>query len=267
MGTRLSNPVHRGPVFSCPRIPPSRQDSQEPATICIDRDEPAPTDGTGSNPDEEIPVSIELLCRKLGMTQVFAESGEAVPVTVLEAGPNSVVQKKTEETDGYDAVQLSFGSRRENLFTKAEKAHFAKAGLEPKRYLAESRLTSEEVAELEPGAELKVDMFEAGQHVDAIGTSKGRGFTGVVKRHGFAIKKRTHGTHEFFRHGGSIGAGASPGKVIKGMKMAGQHGNSRVTVRNLEVIRVDPERNLLFVRGAVPGHKNGLVKIRKAITG
>jgi large subunit ribosomal protein L3 len=234
-------------------------------TARIDRDEPGPTDGSGSNPDEENSVSIELLCRKLGMTQIFAESGEAVPVTVLEAGPNTVVQKKTRETDGYDAVQLGFEDRRESLFSKGARGHFAKAGVTPKRFVAESRLSEEEVAELEPGAEVKVDLFEPGARVDAIGTSKGRGFTGVVKRHGFAIKKRTHGTHEFFRHGGSIGAGASPGKVIKGLKMAGQHGNARVTVRNLEVMRVDPERNLLFVRGAVPGHKNGLVKIRKAI--
>jgi len=211
-------------------------------------------------------MSIELLCKKLGMTQVFAESGEAVPVTVLEAGPNTIVQKKTQEKDGNDAVQLAFGERREKLFSKAEKAHFAKnGGGPPKRHLAESRLTAEAAAELEPGAEIKVDIFEAGQKVDAIGTSKGRGFTGVVRRHGFAIKKRTHGTHEFFRHGGSIGAGATPGKVIKGMKMAGQHGNARSTTRNLEVVRVDVERNLLFVRGAVPGHKNALVKIRAAV--
>ena len=210
-------------------------------------------------------MSIELLCKKLGMTQIFVESGEAVPVTVLEAGPNTVVQKKTQKTDGYDAVQLAFGERREQLFSKAEAAHFAKAGVTPRRHLVESRLTTEEVAELEPGAEVKVDMFEAGERIDAIGTSKGRGFTGVVKRHGFAIKKRTHGTHEFFRHGGSIGAGSSPGKVIKGMKMAGQHGNARTTVRNLEVVRVDVERNLIFVRGAVPGHKNAVVKLRKAV--
>lgn len=210
-------------------------------------------------------MSIELLCKKLGMTQVFAESGAAVPVTVLEAGPNTIVQKKTTETDGYDAVQLGFEDRREKLFSKAERGHFARSGVSPKRWLSESRLSAEESAELEPGAELRVDLFEAGSRVDAIGTSKGRGFSGVVRRHGFAIKKRTHGTHEFFRHGGSIGAGADPGKVIKGLKMAGQLGNARVTVRNLEVIRVDPERNLLFVRGAVPGHKNALVKIRKAI--
>jgi len=210
-------------------------------------------------------MSIELLCKKLGMTQVFVESGEAVPVTVLEAGPNSVVQKKTDESDGYNAVQLAYGDRRESLFSKAEKAHFDKAGVAPKRHLSESRLTAEEAAEIEVGAEIKVDIFEAGQKIDAIGTSKGRGFAGVVKRHGFAIKKRTHGTHEFFRHGGSIGAGASPGKVIKGMKMAGQMGNERKTVQNLEVVRVDSERNLIFVRGAVPGHKNGLVKIRRAV--
>ena len=190
-----------------------------------------------------------------------------MPVTVLEAGPNTIVQKKTTEKDGYDAVQLAFGDLRANLFSKAEKTHFEKnGGSDPKRWLSESRLSAEEAAELESGAEIKVDIFEVGQRVDAIGTSKGRGFAGVVKRHGYSIKKRTHGTHEAFRHAGSIGAGASPGKVIKGMKMAGQMGNERVTVRNLEVISVDAERNLLFLRGAVPGHKNALVKIRKSIS-
>ena len=213
-------------------------------------------------------MSIELLCKKLGMTQVFTDSGEAVPVTVLEAGPNVVVQKKTEAKDGYVAVQLAFGERRESLFSKAEKTHFEKnGGSAPKRHLSECRLTEEEAGELEPGAEIKVDIFEEGQRVDAIGTSKGRGFTGVIRRHGFKIKKRTHGTHENYRHSGSIGAGADPGKVIKGMKMSGQHGNSRHTTQNLEVVRVDNERNLLFVRGAVAGHKNGLVKIRTAIKG
>lgn len=211
-------------------------------------------------------MSIELLCKKLGMTQVFMETGEAVPVTVLEAGPNTIVQKKTTKKEGYDAVQLAFGARRASLFSKAETMHFEKhGGGEPKRTLSESRLTAEEAAELEPGSEIKVDIFEVGQRVDAIGTSKGRGFSGVVRRHGFKIKKRTHGTHEAFRHGGSIGAGASPGKVIKGMKMAGQMGNARVTTQNLEVVRVDTERNLIFVRGAVPGHRNALVKIRKAV--
>lgn len=223
-------------------------------------------DVSGSNPDEEIPVSIELLCKKLGMTQIFAEDGSAIPVTVLEAGPNVVVQKKTDETDGYFAVQLAFGERRESLFSKAAKAHYAKHGAgAPRRYLSESRLTAEEAAGLEPGSEIKVDIFEAGQKVDAIGKSKGRGFTGVVKRHGFSIKKRTHGTHEFFRHGGSIGAGSNPGRVIPGLRMAGQHGNARVTTLNLEIVKVDADRNLLFIKGAVPGHPNGLVKIRKSV--
>jgi large subunit ribosomal protein L3 len=211
-------------------------------------------------------MAIELLCKKLGMTQIFVDSGEAVPVTVLEAGPNYVVQKKTVEKDGYTAVQLAFGDRRASLFTQAERTHFEKnGGVDPKRHLSECRVTEEEASALEPGMEITVDIFGVGQRVDAIGTSKGRGFTGVVKRHGFAIKKRTHGTHEFFRHGGSIGAGADPGRVIKGLRMAGQHGNARVTTQNLEVVGVDSERNLLMVRGAVPGHKNGLVKIRTAI--
>jgi len=211
-------------------------------------------------------VSIELLCRKLGMSQVFADSGEAIPVTVLEAGPNTVVQIKREDgPDGYTAVQLGFGERRGNLFNKPARGHFDKAGVEPQRFILESRLTIDEAEGLEVGQELKADLFEPGQHVDAIGTSKGRGFTGVVKRHGFKIKKRTHGTHEYFRHPGSIGAGAWPGRVFKGGRQAGQMDNARVTVQNLEVVRVDPEKNLIFVRGAVPGHIKGLVKLRSAI--
>ena len=211
-------------------------------------------------------MSIELLCRKLGMSQVFADSGEAIPVTVLEAGPNTVVQIKREDgPDGYTAVQLGFGERRGNLFNKPARGHFDKAGVEPQRFILESRLTIDEAEGLEVGQELKADLFEPGQHVDAIGTSKGRGFTGVVKRHGFKIKKRTHGTHEYFRHPGSIGAGAWPAKVFKGGRQAGQMGDARVTVQNLEVMRVDTENNLVFVRGAVPGHIKGLVKLRHAI--
>lgn len=211
-------------------------------------------------------MAIELMCRKLGMTQVFDESGEAIPVTVLEAGPNTVVQiKKSDGKDGYAAVQLGFGERREKLFNKPAKGHFAKAGVAPTRHLNESRLSDEEVAELEVGQLIKADIFEAGQQVDAIGTSKGKGYQGVVKRHGFAIKKRTHGTHEYFRHPGSIGAGAYPAKVWKGQKHAGHMGDERVTVQNLEVVRVDADNNLLFLRGAVPGHKNGLVRVRRAV--
>jgi large subunit ribosomal protein L3 len=213
-------------------------------------------------------VSIELICRKLGMSQVYNESGEAVPVTVLEAEPNTVVQvKKADGPDGYDAVQLAVGKRRKSLFSKPMTGHFEKAGVEPKRYLGESRVSSEELEELVPGKQLTVEMFEVGQRVDAIGTSKGRGFQGVIKRHGFKISKRTHGTHEHFRHAGSIGAGAWPARVFKGGKQAGQMGSARVTVQNLEVVRVDAEKNLLIVRGAVPGHRNGVVRVRHTVVG
>ena len=210
-------------------------------------------------------MALELLCRKVGMTRIFNEAGEAVPVTVLEAGPNLVIQKKTEAVDGYTALQLGFGDRREQLFTKPERGHFEKAGVAVKRHLRESRVDAAEAESHEVGSEIGCDIFEPGQYVDAVATSKGRGFAGVVKRHGFAIKKRTHGTHEAFRHGGSIGAGAWPAKVIKGMKMPGQMGSERVTVRNLQVVKVEPDQNLLFVRGSVPGHRDGIVAIRKAV--
>jgi large subunit ribosomal protein L3 len=210
-------------------------------------------------------MAIELLCRKIGMTRIFDESGDAVAVTVLEAGPNVVVQKKTQDTDGYTALQLGFGKRRESLFSKPESGHFKKAGVAPLRTLHESVVAPEVADEHEVGSEITCEIFEAGQYVDAVGISKGSGFSGVVKRHGFAIKKRTHGTHEAFRHGGSIGAGAYPGKVIKGMKMPGQMGNERVTVRNLRVAKVEADKNLLFVRGSVPGHRDAIVFIRHAV--
>ena len=216
-------------------------------------------------------MAIELLCTKLGMTRIFAENGEAIPVTVLDATPNTVIQQKTSDAgkkgrpDSYEALQLGMGKRRESLFSKAELGHFKKAGVEPKRVVRESRVDAETLAQHEVGSTISCEIFEQGQKVDVTGTSKGRGFAGVVKRHGMAIKKRTHGTHEFFRHAGSIGAGATPGHVIKGMKMAGQMGNESVTVTNLEVVKVDPEKNLLFLRGGVPGAINGVVSVRTAI--
>ena len=210
-------------------------------------------------------MAIELICRKIGMTRIFDESGDALPVTVLEAGPNVVVQKKTIDTDGYTALQLGFGDRREQLFNKPQRGHFEKAGVAPKRTLRESRVEPEEADSHEVGSKITCEIFQEGQYVDAIGTSKGRGYAGVVKRHGFAIKKRTHGTHEAFRHGGSIGAGAWPSKVIKGMKMPGQMGNERVTVRNLRIAKIDADQNLLFIRGAVPGHADGIVCIRSSM--
>ncbi len=214
-------------------------------------------------------VAIELLCRKVGMTQIYDEQGNCIPVTVLDAADNQVVQKKTVETDGYSAVQLGgAGSRPNRVVAKGELGHFEKAGVAPTRAVVESRLTEEEVAGYETGQAIAApDLFEKGQRVDVIGTSKGRGTAGVVKRHNFAVKRRTHGTHEYFRHGGAIGAGAYPGKVIKGIGMPGRYGNERVTVRNLEVVEIDGDKSLLFVRGAVPGHRNAVVRVRKALAG
>jgi large subunit ribosomal protein L3 len=210
-------------------------------------------------------VAIELLCRKIGMTQIFEESGVAVAVTVLDASPNLVVQKKSAEKDGYTALQLGFGDRRPSGVDKAQQGHFQKAGVAPKRHLAESRISAKDAEGYAVGHEIKVEIFEKGQRVDVIGISKGCGTAGVVKRHGFAIQRRTHGTHEAFRHGGSIGAGSYPGRVFKGMKMPGRMGNARTTTINVEVARVDAERGLLFVNGAVPGHNNAVVRVRQSV--
>jgi large subunit ribosomal protein L3 len=210
-------------------------------------------------------VTVELLCRKIGMTQIFEESGEAIPVTVLDASPNLVIQKKSEDKDGYTAIQLGFGDRRPAGVDKAQQGHFQKAGVAPKRHLAESRISAEDAEGYEVGQEIKVEIFEKGQRVDVIGNSKGRGTAGVIKRHGFSVKRRTHGTHENFRHGGAIGAGSYPGRVFKGMKMSGRMGNVRATTINLEVARVDAERGLLFVNGSVPGHNNAIVRVRQSV--
>jgi large subunit ribosomal protein L3 len=210
-------------------------------------------------------VAIELLCRKLGMTRLFEDDGRCISVTVLEAGPNTVVQKKTPETDGYAALQLGAVDRRPSTVSAALRGHYAKAGVAPKRHLAESRLSAEEVAPYEVGQEIGVDVFEAGQRVDVIGTSKGRGTAGVVKRHNFAVHTEGHGTHEYFRHGGSVGAGSYPGRVIKGLGMPGRLGNTRVTTRNVQIVRTDTERNLLYLKGSVPGHNNALVRVRASV--
>ncbi len=210
-------------------------------------------------------MALEFICRKIGMTQLFTESGECIPVTVLEAGPNRVVQLKTEKKDGYSALQIGYGERRPSRTPKPERGHFEKAGVAPQRVLRESRIPAAEAAQYEVGQEIKADIFSEGQRVDVIGTSKGKGTAGVVKRHGMAIKRRTHGTHEFFRHAGSIGAGAYPGKVFKGQRMAGRLGNERVSALNLEVVRVDAERGLLYLRGGVPGHPNAFVRVRPSV--
>ncbi len=210
-------------------------------------------------------MALELLCRKVGMTRIFTEGGECVPVTVLEAGPNTVIQKKTPERDGYAALQLGFHARRQRTVSRAQLGHFKKAGTEARRYVRECRVSAEELDAHEVGSEIGADVFESGQRVDVIGTSKGRGTAGTVKRHGFKVKRRTHGTHEGYRRPGAIGAGAYPGRVFKGQGMYGRMGNERVTTRNLLIVEVDTRQGLVLVRGSVPGHNNALVKLRTAV--
>lgn len=205
-----------------------------------------------------------MIGRKVGMTQIFDDNGHAVPVTVIELGPNPIVQIRNEETDGYSAVQLGFGKRRSYLINKPESGHLKKAGQENLRYLREFRVDSLEG--LEAGQELTVADLEGIDFVDISGTSKGAGFAGVMKRHNMkGAATKTHGTHEFFRHAGSIGNRAFPGRVWKGKRMAGHMGAERVTVQNLRVARIDAEKNLLLVRGGVPGPRNGLVEVRAAV--
>jgi large subunit ribosomal protein L3 len=199
---------------------------------------------------------------KLGMTQVFVET-HAVPVTVIKAGPNVVTQIRTEEADGYDAVQLAYGQVAPRHVTKPEQGHFDKAGVEAARHLVELR--TDDAGSYELGQEVAVDRFEVGERVDVVGVSRGKGFSGVMRRHGFAGLRGSHGVHKKHRHPGAIGACATPSRVFKGMRMAGQHGNSRVTVLNLEVVQADAERGLLLVKGAVPGPQGGLVLVRSAV--
>ncbi len=202
-----------------------------------------------------------ILGRKIGMTQVWDEDDNVVPVTVIQAGPCTVSQVKTEATDGYSAVQIGFGDIKAKRVNKPMAGHFAKAGVEPTRYLREVRVASGE--EHQVGETVTVADFEGVAKVDVIGTSKGKGFQGRIKRWGQRRGPKTHGSH-IHRHPGSIGQCAYPSRVIKGLHMAGHMGNERVTVKNLSVVRIDAEQNLMLVKGAVPGGKNGLVAIRMA---
>jgi large subunit ribosomal protein L3 len=198
---------------------------------------------------------------KVGMTQIFVET-RAVPVTVIKAGPCVVTQVRTQATDGYDAVQLAYGVLRPRDVTKPVQGHFDKADAEPSRHLVELRTDGEGAYEL--GQQVTADVFTVGEKVDVVGVSKGKGFSGVMKRHGFAGLRGSHGVHKKHRSPGAIGACATPSRVFKGMRMAGQTGNQRVTVLNLEVIQSDPERGLLLIKGAVPGPNGGLVMVRSA---
>jgi len=211
-------------------------------------------------------MALGLIGRKIGMTQVYTEQGVLEPVTVIQAGPCTVVQAKASGRDGYAAVQLGFGERKAQRSTKAYQTHCAKAGRGIFDVLREFRLAGEETFEL--GQQLSVnDLFKRGDKVDVTGSSKGRGYAGVIKRHGFSGFPGSHGTHEYFRHGGSIGNRSYPGRVFKGKRMAGQLGNDRVTTQNLTIVAVRPEDNILLVRGAVPGARNGIVVIRPAVKG
>ncbi len=203
-----------------------------------------------------------IIGKKRGMTRVFDKQGHAVPVTVIEAGPCPVVQVKTQQKDGYNAVQIGFGEKRRKLVTLPLQGHFEKAKVEPKRLLREIRM--DQVEKLKVGQQLKVDMFAVGEKVKVSGISKGLGFQGGVRRHGFHGGPKTHGQSDRLRAPGSIGASSFPSRVYKGQRMAGRMGREKVTVRNLEVVVVDSERNLLLLRGAVPGKVNSYLTIRKA---
>jgi large subunit ribosomal protein L3 len=206
-----------------------------------------------------------LVGRKCGMTRVFTEDGASIPVTVIEAQPNRITQVKTVENDGYRAMQVSAGQRKASHVSKPQAGHFAQAKVEAGDLIAEFRLEDTDEADYETGNEIKVDLFEEGQKVDVIGTSIGKGYAGTVKRHNFRTQDATHGNSLAHRAPGSIGQNQTPGRVFKGKKMSGQMGNARSTVQNLEVVRVDAERNLLLIKGAVPGHKGGRVIVRPAV--
>jgi len=210
-------------------------------------------------------MAIGLVGKKRGMSRIFTEDGDSIPVTVIQADPNRVTRVLTGESDGYFAVQVTFGSKRANRVNKARAGLFAKAGVEAGHGLMEFRLEAAPAEGLEPGAELKVDQFEAGQKVDVTGTTRGKGFAGVIKRHNFSMQDATHGNSLSHRAAGSTGQGQTPGHVFKGKKMAGHMGNVRRTVQNLEIVRVDTERNLILIRGAVPGAQGGDVIVRSTV--
>jgi large subunit ribosomal protein L3 len=203
-----------------------------------------------------------LIGRKVGMTQIFSAEGEVIPVTAIETGPCWIVQKKTQERDGYTAIQLGFQDKKMKHTTKPLQGHFQKSGVSPKRWLREFRVDGATLDEIQEGQEVTGEILASLRYVDVTGTSKGRGFAGVMKRHGFGGKPASHGTHESFRGSGSIGASADPARVFKNTRMAGHYGNARVTIRNLEVVRFLKEQNLLLVKGAVPGANGGMVLVR-----
>jgi large subunit ribosomal protein L3 len=210
-------------------------------------------------------MAIGVVGRKAGMTRVFTDAGETIPVTVIEVLPNRVTQVKSQDKDGYRAVQVTYGTRRPQLYSKSLTGHYAKAKVAPGRALVEFRLTDSDTIDLQPGTEVKVDLFKAGQSVDVTGTTLGKGFAGVMKRHNFGGLPATHGVSVSHRSPGSIGQRQTPGRVFKGRRMSGHMGVVRRTTENLKVVQVDAERNLLLIRGAVPGAEGGQVIVRPSL--
>jgi large subunit ribosomal protein L3 len=206
--------------------------------------------------------TLGIIGRKLGMTQLFLEDGSVVPVTVVEAGPCTILQKKTKEKDGYNALQLGFLPKNSKRVNKPLSGHLKKAGVGSYYHLKEFRLENVEGFELGQGVTL--NLFKPGDVVDVVGLNKGKGFTGVIKRHGFHGSPGSHGTHEYFRHGGSVGSAAFPHHVFKGMKMPGHHGNQRVTIQNIKVLDVKEDQNLILLKGGIPGSRHGWILIRSA---
>ena len=211
-------------------------------------------------------MGLGLLGKKLGMTQIFDDHGNAVPVTVIKTGPCKVVQKKTSGKEGYDALQLGFDEvQKVARVNKPLAGHFKKGSIAPVKFLREFRVTTEDVNGTEVGSEITVEIFEPGDFIDVTGTSKGKGFAGVVKKYGFKGQPASRGTHEYFRHGGSIGQNMTPGRTYKGTKMPGHMGNRRVTVQSLKIVDVRGDTNILLVEGAIPGPTNGYVIVQKAV--
>ena len=210
-------------------------------------------------------MTIGLVGRKCGMTRIFTESGESVPVTVVQVLANRVTQVKSQDVDGYRAVQVTYGSRRPQLLTKGLAGHYAKSGVAPGKSLVEFRLVDGEAADVQTGAEFTAGIFKAGQLVDVTGTTIGKGFAGTMKRHGFKGQGASHGAQAVHRRPGSIGGCATPGRVFKGTRMSGRMGNDRVTTQNLLVHKVDAENGVLLIKGAVPGRTGGLVMVRTAV--
>lgn len=208
-----------------------------------------------------------IIGKKIGMTQVFDEKGNAIPVTVIQAGPCFITQIRTAERDGYTAVQMGYGETKPQRLTKGQLGHLQRNSLPALRYLREFRVRDGEAGDLQEGQEIKVDVFAKGERVDVIGTSKGRGFAGTIKRHNFHRQRKTHGQSDRERAPGSVGSTTFPARTFPGQRMAGRMGNDRVTAQNLEVVVIDAERNLIAVRGSVPGAKNGLVMIKPTTRG